>query len=249
MKTTRFREIISILEHLSTEQNRKMYKRHGSGDELYGVSFANLKTLKKEIGTDHELAKELWGTGNQDARIVATMIVYPQAMTSEDLRAWLKDITCYILVDEFVKHVVRKTPFSYELVEEWTLSRDEWTGRAGWKLLSYLALEENTANDGYFTAYLGIIEDRIHEARNWTKDAMNRVLIAIGGRNQILRENALVTAELIGEVLVDHGATSCKTPQTVDQIKKIWIRKEKCLERFDRMRREKRELNRHSMTQ
>ena len=40
-------EAIKELESLGTEQNRKIYRRHGAGAALYSVSFANLGRLKK----------------------------------------------------------------------------------------------------------------------------------------------------------------------------------------------------------
>jgi len=70
-------EVLSQLEALGTEQNRKIYKRHGIRQTTYGVSFANLGALKKKIKVDHALAQELWATGNHDARVLATMIADP----------------------------------------------------------------------------------------------------------------------------------------------------------------------------
>jgi 3-methyladenine DNA glycosylase AlkD len=49
-------EALDTLRSLGTEQNRKIYRRHGAGEDVYGVSFAHLKDLKKKIKTDHELA-------------------------------------------------------------------------------------------------------------------------------------------------------------------------------------------------
>ena len=46
-------------EALGTAQNRKIYRRHGAGGNLFGVSFANLNALKKGLKTDHALALAL----------------------------------------------------------------------------------------------------------------------------------------------------------------------------------------------
>ena len=63
-----YEDVIRELESLGTAQNRKIYKRHGAGDRLFGVSFANLNKLKKKIKTDHDLANQLWASGNVDAQ-------------------------------------------------------------------------------------------------------------------------------------------------------------------------------------
>ena len=71
--------VMNELKSLGTSQNVKIFKRHGAGNKLYGVSFANLYKLRKKIKTDHNLAMALWKTGNYDARLLATMIADPGA--------------------------------------------------------------------------------------------------------------------------------------------------------------------------
>jgi len=48
------KEILAELKRLGTDQNVKICKRHGAGENLYGVSFANLKQLKKKIKADKD---------------------------------------------------------------------------------------------------------------------------------------------------------------------------------------------------
>ena len=49
---------------------------------------------------------------------------------------------------------------------------------------------------------------------------MNNALISIGVRNPKLQKSATAAAVRIGTVEVDHGETSCKTPEAVSYIKK-----------------------------
>ncbi len=56
--------------------------------------------------------------------------------------------------------------------------------------------------------------------KNRKKEAMNSALIAIGIRNEDLERKAIEIAREIGKVHVDHGATSCKTPDAESYIKK-----------------------------
>ena len=65
------------LKRRGTAQNRKVYRRHGVGENMYGVSFADLRLLAKQIKTDPDLAVQLWATGNHDAQILATLIADP----------------------------------------------------------------------------------------------------------------------------------------------------------------------------
>src|SRR3712207_8808706 len=79
------------LEALGTEQNRKTYARHGATENVFGVSYADLGKLQKEIKVDHELARDLWATGNHDARILATKVADPAALTAKDADAWIRE--------------------------------------------------------------------------------------------------------------------------------------------------------------
>lgn len=90
-----------------------------------------------------------------------------------------------------------------------------------------MAMAANDLPDAYFEKYLGIIEQSIHQRKNRTREAMNNALIAIGIRNQALRQQALAVAANIGPVAVDHGDTACQTPDIVSYIQKTWQRKQK----------------------
>src|SRR6185436_2071738 len=81
-------EAMRALEKAGSEQTRKTYARHGAKEPMFGVSFATLKTLVKKIGVNHELALELWDTGNHDARILALKLADPAKVTSSDLDRW-----------------------------------------------------------------------------------------------------------------------------------------------------------------
>ena len=76
------------LEEMGTAQNRKVYARHGVGEEMFGVSFANQNKLAKAIKRDQALALELWATANHDARILATMVADPAQADDPLLNSW-----------------------------------------------------------------------------------------------------------------------------------------------------------------
>ena len=84
-------EVIGRLEALGTAQARKTYARHGAGENMFGVSFANLYKLKKQVRTDHALARQLWKTRNLEAQWLATMIADPGEIDSREADDWAKD--------------------------------------------------------------------------------------------------------------------------------------------------------------
>ncbi|HDR8054532.1 MULTISPECIES: DNA alkylation repair protein [Bacillus cereus group] len=219
-------EVMRQLEEYGTEQNRKTYKNHGAKEPLFGVSFANLKLLKKKIKKDHDLAVGLWETNNMDAMTLATYILDPKKIATEQLNSWIQNVDYYCLMDVLMKSICT-SPIAIERMEEWTKSNDEWIGRAGWSLLANIAIKNKTLHDDFFSPYLEEIKENIHNEKNRKKEAMNSALIAIGIRNEDLEQQAIEIAREIGKVEVDHGATSCKTPDAESYIKKARERAEK----------------------
>ncbi|MGH2351210.1 MAG: DNA alkylation repair protein [Chloroflexota bacterium] len=219
-----FDEVMDELRSLGTAQNVKIYRRHGAGEDVFGVSYADLGRLKKRLKVDHPLARALWQSGNHDARVLATMIADPAQMSEADLDAWLADLESYVLAGA-VADLASQTPGVKDRMERWTSSDEEWVGRAGWLLAGYLAQQDATLPDAYFEDLLSRIEARLHGSKNRMRDAMNSAIIAIGSRNRHLEQRAKAVAQRIGKVEVDHGQTGCKTPDAISYIDKVWARK------------------------
>jgi hypothetical protein len=88
-------------------------------------------------------------------------------------------------------------------------------------------MKNKTLDDDFFLPYLEVIKVHIHNEKNRKREGMNSALIAIGIRNEALEQQAIEIAREIGKVEVDHGATSCKTPNAESYIKKTRERTEK----------------------
>jgi len=216
-------QVMQELQAFGTEQNRKVYQRHGAGDNLYGVSFANLEVLRKRIKVDHALALQLWASGNHDARVLATKIADPTQMDLETINTWAADLGNSIITDSFVS-LLAKTPSARSLAEAWVDNPDEWLGRAGWHLVAQLAMNDPALPDAYFDPYLDKITRQIHQRKNRTREGMHNALIAIGIRDDALESKAIAVAKQIGPVDIDHGDTNCKTPDPIPYIYKARAR-------------------------
>lgn len=216
--------LLRQLEKLGSAQTRKTYARHGVVGKQFGVSYASLYKLQKQIKVDHELARKLWASGAHDARVLATMIADPEQATSALLDAWLGDLDNKVIADAFSGYVA-KTALALKNLEKWTKSKEEWIGQTGFGLLARLAMQENDLPDSYFEKHLGVITKDIHRRPNFVRYAMGGAVIAIGIRNESLKKKALAAAKVIGKVDVDHGDTSCKTPDIAAYIDKVYKRK------------------------
>lgn len=214
------REVLKQLEALGSEQTRKTWRRHGVVEPMFGVKYGDLDKLRKQLGRDQALSRALWQSGNHDARILAVMVAEPAAFDAAALRAWLKDATYDILSDALAAHVASRSPAWREVLAEWLDARDETARRAGWTLVSHLAKDDPDLEDSFFAPLITRIEKEIHRAPNRVREAMNWTLIGIGARSDTLAAPAIAAAERIGPVDVDHGETSCKTPDAALYIAK-----------------------------
>ena len=212
-------EVMQELEANGTAQNRKLARNHGIQGDVFGVSYAALGKLKKSIKTDQPLAEKLWATGNNDARILATMIGDPDEIRVGTLNAWVKDVDNRVLAAA-LSNLAAAAPSAKGRMEKWTVSRDEMIACTGWHTLASIARQDNGLPNVYFADYLKTIESEIHTGKNWAKHAMNNALISIGVRNPVLEKKAIAAAKRIGRVEIDHGKTGCKTPDAAAYIKK-----------------------------
>lgn len=213
------KQTLAELERLGTAQNRKVYARHGVRGPAYGVSFANLGKLVKTIRVDQQLAEGLWKSGNHDARVLATMIADPNAISSRQLDAWARDVDNYVVADA-LSGLVAKSPQARRKFEVWSRRKGEFVAQVAWNVFSHLTRSDADLPDSYFERQLEVIERQIHQRPDRTRYAMNLGLIAIGIRNAGLEKKAIAAAKRIGQVEVDHGETGCKTPDAIPYIQR-----------------------------
>jgi 3-methyladenine DNA glycosylase AlkD len=220
-------EVMKRLEQAGNAPTLETWRRHGVTGPAFGVRFADLYALQKQIKVDHALARELWDTGNHDARTLATLVADPKAMTVKALDAWQAACDGNYGLNGMVADVAGRSPVARELAERWHGDEGEYRSAAGWHVLGILARPGTDADATYLRPYLAKIRKGIHGAPNRTRYSMNTVLIAIGGYHPELRDEALAIAKAIGKVVVDHGNTSCKTPDAVEYIQKMMARQSK----------------------
>jgi 3-methyladenine DNA glycosylase AlkD len=226
-----FTETFEQLRALGSEQTRKTYRRHGAGENMFGVSFASYGQLKKQFvgrGKDkalaHDVARQLWQTQNIDAQILATMIADPAQLTEAEADAWVADCRWHGLSDALAT-LLSQTPFAEAKMQQ-LLAAAEQPQRTGYSILNRLAQRPDARPDAYFAPHIARIEQHIHHAPNWAREAMNNCLIAIGGRSEALRAQVEAAADRLGPVSIDHGKTACQTFGIKPYLAKMWARKQ-----------------------
>ena len=152
---------MATLEAAGTEQNRKTYRRHGARDPMFGVSFAVMRPLAKRAKRDQALARELWGTGNYDARILACMVADPAIArpSATSTPGWPRSTSTPWSTSSSSRWP-SQVPGVRARADRWTASDRDWTSQAGWDLYAQLALNDPSADDAFFSGLLERIEAR-----------------------------------------------------------------------------------------
>ena len=195
-------EILKKLESLGSAENVAGMERFGIiSKKAFGIPTPVLKQfarqVKKQAADRHELAQELWGTGIYDARAVAFLIDDPKKVTQKQMEAWARGFDNWATVDGTCSYLFCRTPFAYEKAVEWTGKEPEFTKRAGFSLMAYLAVHDKKAQDEKLAAFLPLIEKHSYDERNFVKKAVNWALRQIGKRNLNLNRLAIETAERV----------------------------------------------------
>jgi 3-methyladenine DNA glycosylase AlkD len=193
-----YNEVIQRLKSLSDPEAVKGMARFGINPEnTYGVSIPNLRRIAKEAGKDHALAQELWASGIHEAKILASMVDEPKAVTEEQLEAWVKDFDSWDVCDQVCMNLFDRVPLAWQKVGDWSQREEEFVKRAAYTLIACLAWHDKEAGDEKFVALLPVIVKGSTDERNFVKKAVNWALRHIGKRNSSLNKVAIKTAEEI----------------------------------------------------
>ena len=148
------------------------------------------------ISPDHGLAQELWATPLHEARILASMVDEPSAVTETQMKGGFANLF-HGMSATMCGNLFDKTPYAYEKAVAGSGREDEFVKRAGSALMPYLAFHDKEAEDGAFRAFLPCIEREATDGRNYVKKAVNCALRQIGKRNRLLNKEAIATAERV----------------------------------------------------
>lgn len=218
-------EVLATLQKLGKPSTAAIYKRHGSGENVFGVLTSEIGKLVRKIKVDHALAIDLWKTGNAEARMLSLQIADPAQLTSSQAEAFLDDPhshfnACYLSV------LLARSPIVNEKMSAWMKSSKEQVREAGYALAAArLKQDPGAVSDSEAEKMLKTIEAEIHSSPNRARYTMNNAVIAVGVYKPSLRKKAVAAAKRIGKVEVDHGETGCKTPDAAAYIEKASKRK------------------------
>lgn len=209
---------------LASKRDEKVYKqnvKYGAGENQYGVKLGDVRALAKAIKSDHALAKELWKTGNLEARMLATLICKPKEFSAAELDKMVREADYGWLADWLNSYVVKQHPEKEELRVKWMKDKHPGAARSGWSLTTERVAKSPEGID--LDALLSRIEKEMGKAPELAKWNMNFCLIEIGVSNPKLRKRAVTIGEKVGayrDYPVSKGCTSPFAPIAITELAK-----------------------------
>jgi 3-methyladenine DNA glycosylase AlkD len=210
-------EAMGELEGLGSEKMRATNLRNGGADPQFGVKKADLRGIAKRIKTDHDLAWELWETGNLDAKLLAILIVKPKKLDRSEAERLTREAGCSLAADWVNPYVVKPHPAKEEMRRAWMDDPHPFAQRAAWSLTAERIEKSPEGID--LEAILQRIEREMPHADPLIQWTMNGALAAIGIHHPELREQALELGERLG-IYRDYPAS----PGCISPFAPIWIR-------------------------
>jgi len=193
-------QVLARLRRTGTKRNRDGMARYAIvAPKAFGVSVGDLRTLGKELGTDHRLAQDLWKTGWYEARMLSAFVADPARTTAAQMERWTRDFDNWAVCDHLCFHLYDRTPHAWTKIDQWSGRREEFVKRAAFALLASVALHDTSMPDARFTRSLRLIEGAATDERNFVKKGVSWALRSVGDRNPDLHEAALACARRLGE--------------------------------------------------
>ncbi|TWT46276.1 DNA alkylation repair enzyme [Phycisphaerae bacterium RAS1] len=131
------KETMAKLESLGDEGRREWNVKSGAPKaKTFGVQTGDIRALAKKIKANHELALELWKTGNIDAQLLAILLMKPRTITTAEIDKMVRAATFVWVADWFNAYIVKEQPVADKemLRIKWMEDKDAWAARAGWNL-------------------------------------------------------------------------------------------------------------------
>ncbi|MFI7583427.1 DNA alkylation repair protein [Kocuria sp. M1N1S27] len=213
MAGTTVDEVLAELAALEDPRVREVNERRGDD---HGVNLGKLRAIAKRLGTQQDLAHQLWGTGDTAARLLALLICRPKAFERHELDAMVREARPPKVHDWLVNYVVKKNPHAEELRLAWSADPDPVVASAGWALTTERVAKKPEGLD--LAGLLDVIEAGMQDAPDRLQWAMNTCLAQIGIEHPAHRARALDIGERL-EVLKDYPTP----PNCTSPFAPVWI--------------------------
>jgi 3-methyladenine DNA glycosylase AlkD len=179
-------EIVLDLRRLGEPRRVAALRRSGVGSPAFGVALPALRSMAKQIGPNHQLARELWQKAAREPRILASLIDEPERVTATQLERWATGFDSWEICDQCCQNLFWRTPFAFDTALAWTRRPEEFVKRAGLVLVAVLAVHDDPLDDDTFVHVLPMLVAAADDERVYVQKGASWALRQIGKRNEHL---------------------------------------------------------------
>ena len=165
----------------------------------HGASVRELQQMAKEYSPNQELANYMWQQDVREAKLMALYIADSQDMTSTEMDNWVHEFTNGELVEQACMQLFDKSPLAYQKSVQWLADAHDFTQTTAYVLASRIALQPEGQQAFDWEIF---IEHALLDASTdsvFLKKAIARALLAIGNRNEQLKQKVLAQVKTIGQ--------------------------------------------------
>ena len=160
-----------------------------------GLSVPQIRQIARRFGTNQALAEELWLSGVHEARILATLVADPKAISRSTMDRWAADCYSWDVCDSCSCNLFDRTPYVWQKIPKWAADKREYVRRAAFSTLACAAVHDKSADDQHFLDGLALVEKYAFDDRNFVRKSVNWALRNIGKRNERLLPAAVECAK------------------------------------------------------
>lgn len=203
-------EVLAKLESLGDPRRREINIKNGASENQFGVKTGDIRVIAKAIKTNPELADELWATGNDDAMLLATLLMRPKELSTDKVEAMVQVATYGWLADWLMTNVVKVHPAKEALRQKWMTETHPMLLRAGWSLTTERINKSPEGLD--IPSLLDRIDGEMASAPEPAQWTMNFSLISLGINYPEHRDRAIKISEKTGLYRDYPVSKGCTTP-------------------------------------
>ena len=228
MKTT---DVLALLEANQDERGIQKWNDLGPGSgklESFGIGLTRLRKLAKQIGRDHDLARQLWSSDVYDAKIISMLVDDPTRITRGQVEKQVDQLEQGHLAHVFAScdATLAKAPFAVELASEWMDSASTVRRRCGFMLLYEVSKskKKSAPDEAFFLERIEHIRTSFQREERSVLGAMGGALLGMGKRSAKLNAAALKVARTIGPIEFDSN-NDCEPFDVVKHLTSDYITK------------------------
>ena len=217
------KQVMNALADYGNEGTKRIHISHGAIEPLYGVKIGDMKKLLKKVGKHYELAKELYDTGNADARYFAALCADETRMTKAVMRKWAKAANWHMLSEYAVAQLISETRHGWALGLEFIEAKKENVACCGWSTLSnwlsFRPAEEIDVSE--VESLLKRMEQTVRDQPNRLRFTMCNFVIAAGAFVPEVTQACLAIGKRLANLEVAPIKKGCSVPEIVEDLTKL----------------------------